>query len=381
MSFFKQLGCVCIWCGTLMVAGISMTACQSELMLPPPSVLSSPHVGSPATVTPSPNPIRTAGASTLDLREVWRFHTGDPNHGFSTPPLLFVAGGKVLLTYYYEDNRFNNYNSWLTALSLETGQVIWQTYLADPEFGTHVGDGHVDINAGRLYLVYSFRVHAFDLETGQMLWSTPNLGGHTTYRFLPPWEWVAGEPLQLRTDRRKVVTIDPQTGDVLSWQPDERAYMEWDGVEFLVDMAGLYVGEPATGRVLWTRMERDAAYRQLQRWPTFVGSDMVYELGAPCYGIRRVNYRTGEAVWETPERNYLSNFAVSGSLVYVLREDTTLVTLDLASGATVGTLKFEGPPADTICAKSGTYPYWVVVSEPYILVYFGDTRELIALAP
>jgi outer membrane protein assembly factor BamB len=316
----------------------------------------------------------------MNLREVWRFqHTGGPNYDYSTPPLLFVTNGKVTITYHDE----NNYHtSWLTALSLETGQMMWQTYLADPGFGTGMADARLENE--RLYLVYSYRAHAFDLETGQLLWSTTlSPGGHTTYRFFAPWEWEDEEPLLLLRafERDKIVTIDPQTGEVLAWQPDERADLEWEGVEFLVDMAGLYVGEPATGRVLWTRLEMDAGYRQLQRWPTFVGSNMVYELGDPCYGIRRVNYRTGEAVWETPERNYLSNFAIAGSQVYVLREDTTLVTLDLESGALVGTLKFDGPPADTICAKSGTYPYWVVVSEPYILVYFGDTRELIALAP
>jgi len=98
-----------------------------------------------------------------------------------------------------------------------------------------------------------------------------------------------------------------------------------------------------------------------------------------CYDIIRANVQTGQVIWETSERNYLSNFALVGSRVYALREDLTLVAFDLDTGTILGTLQFDGPPAETVCRGIGGTVYWVVADGPYVLVYFGDTQELIAL--
>jgi hypothetical protein len=181
----------------------------------------------------------------------------------------------------------------------------------------------------------------------------------------------------LHSDADEVITLDPRTGEILWRQEEKNPTIQKDQIDFMRTMSGLYAIDRPTGQVLWERLEVQPAYRQLNLWPSFIGSDMLFEVGAPCYDIIRTNVHTGQVVWETSGRNYLSNFALTGSRLYALREDLTLVAFDLDKGTIVGTLEFNGPPAKTICTHSGSDVYWVVTNGPYVLVYFGDSRELI----
>lgn len=357
-SFFAQIRRISEFCLVILYSSL-LAGCQ---------------VSPNALPSSTPQPVRTVGESTLDIVEVWRFHTGPPNSWDSTLPHLFVTGGKVVISYgagqRYGDE---NFASWLTALSLETGQVIWQTRLVDPSHGTNIASAHQDNE--RLYLVYSSRVSAFDLGTGQLLWSTPDLGQHVSYWFVP---WESGDPLLLHSSERERIAIDPQIGTVLSRQPDDPEWLKVGQIEFVPTRQGLYAVDQQTEQVLWERLELQPAYRQLQRWPSVVGSDIVFESGDPCYNIIRANIRTGQVAWQT-ERVYLSNFAIIGSRLYALREDMMLVAFDLDSGAIAGTLKFNGLPSQTICTHSGSDVYWVVAKDDYIVVYLGDSCELIVL--
>ncbi len=160
------------------------------------------------------------------------------------------------------------------------------------------------------------------------MWSTPHFSGHTGYDFRP---WDSGDPLLLHTTNQEVIAIDPRTGQVLSRQPDGEL-IQTPLVEFQLTPTGLHAVERQTGRVLWTRiLEAQPVYRQLMLWPSFVGGDILFEEGDPCFKIIRVSVLSGQVVWETPGRNYLSNFALAGTRAYALREDTTLVAFDLDS--------------------------------------------------
>jgi len=131
--------------------------------------------------------------------------------------------------------------------------------------------------------------------------------------------------------------------------------------------------DSTTGEVIWERLLREPANRQLLYWPSFVGNDMVFESNAPVSKIVRAEVESGRVVWET-EQAYISNFAQSGSRLYALRQDATLVALDLESGKTVGTAQFTGP-----APKPSVSVYWVVTAGEYVLVFFSDSRELIVL--
>jgi outer membrane protein assembly factor BamB len=318
------------------------------------------------TPLPTPQPVRVISESTLDLVELWRFHTGPINVHSVFPPHLHVTNGKVLISSFVSEKRAFA-DSLLTALSLETGQIVWQTYLEDPWNGTGISASHLDEE--RLYLVYSFQVNAFSLKTGELLWSTPNpkRPGGTGYWFNP---WDPVDPLLWHSSAEEVIALDPQTGEIL-WRREEKGPMiQQERFDFVYRYEdGLYIALHRGGQVSWAKIEP---------WPSFVSNDLLFEVGVVCYDIIRADVQTKQVTWETSGRNYLSNFALTGSQLYALQEDLTLVALDLDNGTIVGTLEFDGPPAETICKQGGSDVYWVVADGPHVLVYFGDSRELIA---
>jgi outer membrane protein assembly factor BamB len=340
-----------------------LLGCQMSFEATPSSIPLDP------TLLPTPQPIRVPGESTLELAELWRFHTGGINSWDFTSPHIYVTGGKVIISYAagkkYGDG---NSDSILTALSLETGQIVWQTHLENPWNGTSISSSRLDEE--RLYLVYSFQVNAFSLKTGELLWSTPDPerpGGGTGYWFNP---WDSVDPLLWHSTEEEVIALDPRTREIL-WRREEKGPMiqqeRFDSVYRYED--GLYTALRQNGQIFW---------EQVMPWPRFVDNDMLFEVGAPCYDIIRSNVQTGQVVWKTSGRNHLSNFALTGSRLYALREDLTLVAFDLNNGEIVGTLKFNGPPGDLICTKGGSGSvYWVVADGPYVVIYFGDSRELI----
>lgn len=323
---------------------------------------------------PSALPTRTIGQSTLNLDMVWRFQTGRSNGDSIELPNIYLADDKVIISYmagkFYGDE---GNDAWLTALSIENGQIIWQTRLTSP-WGTWIESYYMGEKT--FYLVFGNQVHAFDLDSGKLLWTTPNLGDRVGYVFRP---WDKENPLLLYVSTSEVITIDPISGTILSRQPENDNLIYYDNINFISAEDGLYAVDSETGNTLWHRSEKQPLMRQLLRWPSFLNNDMIFETGAPCFTILRVNIQTGQIIWATPERNYLSNFAISGSQIFALREDTTLVALNLNTGTIEGMLKFDGESARTICTKSGSDIYSVVSAGSYILVYMGDTQELIAL--
>ena len=119
------------------------------------------------TQTPIPLESRNIVFSDLDLTEVWRLRTGTPNtfvSNIQTPPFVFITKDKVIFGSYIDQNK--NLDSYLTALSLSSGEMIWQTILSNPGNGTSLNSAYLDTKSKRLFLVYSFRVAGFDLETG-----------------------------------------------------------------------------------------------------------------------------------------------------------------------------------------------------------------------
>lgn len=323
---------------------------------------------------PSVLPTRTLGQSTLNLDTIWRFQTGRSNGDSIELPNIYLAGDKVIISYmagkFYGDE---GNDAWLTALSLENGQIIWQTRLTSP-WGTWIESYYT--GEKKFYLVYGNQVNAFDLDTGKLLWTTPNLGDRVGYVFRP---WDKEDPLLLHVSTSEVITIDSTTGTILSRQPENYSLIYYDKIDFIPAEDGLYAVDRETGNTLWQRNEKQPVMRQLLLWPSFVKNDMIFETGAPCFTISRVNIQTGQIIWATPERDYLSNFTILGSQIFALREDTTLVALNINTGAIEGMLKFDGESARTICTNSGSDIYSVVSTGSYILVYMGDTQELIAL--
>jgi outer membrane protein assembly factor BamB len=322
--------------------------------------------------TPIPTPLgsRNVISSNLDLTEIWRFRTGAPNTAVSniqTPPFIFIAKDKIVFSSY--GDRSKSTDAYLTALSLNSGQITWQTAYSDPDYGIGLDSAYLDIKTNRLFLVYSFRVAGFDLETGKQLWITPDLGGHTGYTFA----YEQGDMLFVDSSRPERITIDPSTGQVLSRQPTDHQRMTiiHEGIKLVNNQSG-FVAMDQNNQTIWTWYD---ARRGAEFWPSFIdGNDLIAEFGGPMYYLARINYHTGQKVWESVFY-IMSNYAVLENRVYALIEDGSLIALDLESGKVVGRMQFDKPIRE---GDYATRPFWVAGSYPYLFTYFGDTQELVA---
>ncbi len=308
------------------------------------------------TITPWPD--RTVGASALGRRELWRYHS-EPTLQNELSAVL--AGGRVILL---TDRQYSEYvytPMLLTALNVENGQLLWQTPL-----GSEGSVNSATHDAERLYLVSSFRVYAFDLNTGQPLWETEAFPGHTGYYFRP---WDSTAPLHLYADTKKTILIDPHTGAVLGEEPagELLSYQDFD---FATHSGQLEAKDNRTGITLWQMNDSQPPQSHMALWPSFADSDVIFRTGVLTYSLSRRETQTGLILWDT-EPVYISDFALSGDKVYILRQDNALVTLDARSGQVLDEVAISGPEPDL------QQDYWVATQPPYLLVFFGNTSELI----
>lgn len=321
---------------------------------------------------------RTIGESTLPLVEQWRLrteHTIPSRASASIPPYLFISNGKAIMDVGagWEDQQ-RGFDGSLTAFDIATGQIIWQTLLADPRYSSRIGNAYQ--GAERLYLAYSFRVQAFSLQTGEMLWQSPELFTRTSHWFC---NWDTENPLKLYASKNlpydnETISFDPPTGAILSRDPNsDYPICERNGqIEFVKTPQALLAVDQITGQTLWERVESQRPYDQMEE-PVFLGEEMLFQVGYPRIEILRVEIQTGKTTWRT-EREYVSSMAILGSWVLALRQDGVLVALDIETGEMVGALTFEGKPLEV-----GTGSYWVVANDPYVLLFFSDNQELIVL--
>jgi len=318
--------------------------------------------------TPMPTPTpplqpRAIERNSLAFAEQWRYRTSLSNSYRSVPGNIFLNGNKVIMGFFREESE-SDFDSFLIDLSMENGEIIWQIHYKDPGYGTYIGDALLDEKAHRLYLEYSFRISGFDLETGKQLWLTPDLGGHTEYRFTPG----ATDPLMVRSSQEEMIRIDPETGKVLSREPMTEPFwtIHHGGLAISNEDYTLSAMDASSGQVLWWLPGLDAEF-----WPTFIGADMIVQYYSPLICIYRLNVRTGIGVWGTM-REYVSNYAISGQRLYALHKDGRLVAFNVDTGDILGEIEFDLEPT-----MLGSRPFFVAAERPYVLVYFGDNQELI----
>jgi outer membrane protein assembly factor BamB len=319
-------------------------------------------ISNPAASTPVVAS-RQVTYSNLDLVEKWRITTGKNGYTDFPPPLL-IANGKAILGYPDESRN----SSWLIAVSLSDGQIAWKTHIKSVgEYGTDIGENYHD--SERLYLISKYRVSAYRLDDGQFLWRTPNLGERVGYNFR---SWDGETPLRVYTTRKEVILINPFSGEMLSREPYPY-YMQYGKYDFLHnwETSELSVMKRESNEILWQRTIGWTALMQ----PGFITDTMIFLDGNVYYQINRVALETGKTLWQTPGSLYVSNYALSDSRVYAIRLNGELVALDVETGQEIGEMVF-GPAAP---AKPGEYPYWVAAEDGYVLAYFGDSQELIAL--
>jgi outer membrane protein assembly factor BamB len=311
-------------------------------------------------VEQTPVPARSIASSTLNLTEQWTIQPGRTGYSEFPPPLLIVDG--KVITYFFTHP--GNPQSWLAAISLDTGEVLWKASIN----GSGIQFFHDD---ERLYLVDDFRLHAYRISDGEHLWQSEHLPSHTGYSFQA---WDPPNPLRLYSSSDRVYSIDPLNGEILAKQAYP-FFVQYAGYDFAYDnaqsKAKLIVMDRANSQVLWERYTSPLGISWLQ--PGFAGDDMLFLDGNVYYELNRVNLQTGATIWNSPGK-YVSNYAMADSRLYALREDGVLIVLDVDTGEEIGQIVFE----PSTLGDPGGYGYWVAAGEGYVVISFDDTQQLTA---
>lgn len=339
-----------IFCMLFLLIGLTNCA------LPSPRPISTP--------IPTPSGSHQIISSSLNLVEIWRYQAGLAEAydlQFNPPPLI-IARDKVVISTYVDLHHRNDQDSFLTARALDSGKIIWQTRYSGVGYSTEVFSSYFDDKLNRIYLQYSFSIGAFDAETGKQLWVTPNLGDHTTYMFAHEQQ---DGLLTVMSNNDEILTFDPNDGHLLSRQ--KTAYF------LTITHAGTEIPIPRTSEFQWAF----DCYRPVI-WPTFVGNeDLLLECGGPTYLLIRANSETGKTVWSFPQR-FVSNYAIRNKTLYILDEFTQLGAIDIETGTFDGFIIFDNKFTESVIQSPR--PFWVAIQDNYLIIYFGDTEELVAFS-
>lgn len=320
---------------------------------------------------PRPEPTRQFQNGTLALTEVWRWSVA------LNPSIEQVvsAGGTVVF-----DSA--EYGLDLQAINLRTGQPVWQ--IADEKMHAWA----MTADDRKLYIVMGTdsgtEIVTYRASDGQRFWDTrlKNAPGHAAYRlrmkntllqvytYPPDATWL----YQLDTAGiGEVSSVSQAQRSPLSelWlQVDGRSY--WRSNDTVTGRVSLIASDSYTNQLYWEwRMPVDSNY--VHELPVVVEQQMFLNFGD---SVVNLDLNTGQPIWHTSvAQGIVSNFAQGERNGCFLRRDAALVCLDLQSGVITGELYFQ-PTTDPNRAR-----YRVLMAENMILVYFGDTHELIALEP
>ncbi len=233
-----------------------------------------------------------------------------------------------------------------------------------------------------LYLAVNWNILAWNLSTGELNWESEDLRDHTGYQIHPAplednilvysTETNFFIPTQLlryynRNDGELVelitIRIESDSGFMFFRSP-QVDYWIGDGQLWAVNFPDM--------TTLW-RVDMNNMNR-VSGWPIVHEQRLIVALGTyPT--IQAYDTTTGALVWEYNEK-LLSNIVVMDGVLYALRTDGVLVTLDANSGTALGSVTFA--PFET---QSGprSKAYWIGASAGRIFVYFGDSQELVAI--
>lgn len=287
------------------------------------------------------------------LNLMWSAEVGA---GYSSP----IASETIAYIHTREDDR-----ELVSALSLETGEVLWaDSYAAPrtkaPEFAQIEGEGPYAtpiLHAGRLHTVGVHGVvSTYEADTGELLWRR-DFSDHIveTQRFcgIAPSPLIADEQLVIHIgddDSGEVMALDPQSGEILwSWPgpPIGNAspnVVELDGVRQIVTMTdeGVVGLGIADGSLLWQHPFPGVQGSCSTNIPSPVVAGNTMILAAMVQGslaievTRAADGWTTRSLWENDELEPLwSNFVFEGGELFGIlqKRKGQLFTADARTGA------------------------------------------------
>jgi outer membrane protein assembly factor BamB len=256
----------------------------------------------------------------------------------------------------------------ILALDIYTGHQRWAS---EPL-------GHIHSLAASpttLFVASVDGISAYDARNGSKKWtSNQPPPAHESYRI----SFDDGK-VYLITDRnaRYLYTqIDPETGAVGSFQESNRALSK-------IDSEYRYTQQPIG--TLWVEDIKSGQARQIITRPRsadpireniILAIPYLKQITSVWHSVTVLELTTGQVLWEC-EECFASDIAVDNGKLYAIRQDGSLIEYDLKTGKIIGLVEFSGvsriDPSTTL--------YSITASNGYVLLFWGDTQELIALGP
>jgi outer membrane protein assembly factor BamB len=310
---------------------------------------------------PTPYPSRQVISSDLGLQELWR----QPMLlSYGHPPISVDSQDAIILPINSGGTGI------LTALNPHNGQKIWsQEFISPYRRDAYLIDSILS-DGERIYIAIPYVVKSFSIVDGQPQWTTVDLPGHTSYKLTP-----AKEPELIRVKGGSGYYVDKQNGNV---SPAEKVVDEPE-----IETAKLACQIDLKFNFTCMDIEtRQPVWQISLGWPVkdaqSVNSKVLVVSAGNNYRnlLAGIDQTTGRILWSQPNREVVSNFVVANGKVYALIMDSALVQYDPATGSEIGRMKFSGKTFDT---DQGSQ-YWLLAAGPEILVYLGDSQELIAFS-
>lgn len=331
---------------------LMLTACKSD----------SQGVSFVFPAEPTPESSRRVVSSTLNWQELWRQQV---LLSYGHLPLTVDGQGKIVLPI----NRGTE--GVLVALNPYTGQRVWSQEFVSPYRGDAYAVDSVFADSDRIYIALPYVVKAFSAADGQPQWTTLDLPGHTRYTIVP-----STRPGLIRLIGGAGYYVDKQNGTVSPVEKlSDESEIETDKLACQVDLDfRLACIDTETHQPAW-QVNLGWPVEEVQS----VNSKIIVASAGNSYRnlLAGIDQSTGQILWSQPKREVVSNFVVAGEKVYALAMNSALVQYDPVTGNEIGRMEFSGKEFDTDQGNQ----YWLLATGSEIIVYLGDSQELIAFSP
>ena len=301
---------------------------------------------------------------TLQLQEYWRLRVTV----WPSAPRMVASGG-LLVFVPLVPQRFM-----LRAVGMEDGRDKWQILEDTPYIIRALAAGHEHIFVGQ-----DREVRAYQIANGQLSWTRPlSIPDRVSYSFR-----VTPSELQVYAHSggsSEIYNLDTARGDLSSVSrvhdnPNQEArILESDGQEYwLNDRGGHYTlrsVNTTSGQLNW-EWAMPGSFKYI---PEIIEQRMYLNFGTEIVGL---DLSEGHPVWSmSADAEIVSNLALGEHEGCFLQKDIILTCLDLSNGNTMGQVQFH-----PTLVPPHTEDYWVLIHKKIVLIYFGDSGEIIALGP
>jgi len=322
--------------------------------------------------SPTPIATRQVKSTEFSLKEYWRL---------SEPPIIisenFYTNGEQLIYVGYSAPEIQ-----LNVVNARNGALIWKT---DPL--PYNGDA-VIADTKRIYLLMGSSIHSYNLYSGELEWKVTGLPMHTIYNM-----YVDGNKLIVYSMENSngnntigiVRTYDSKSG--LLENTDNVAFSENATFIFNTSTNNYWSNSNnywADSKYIWSVDNRTSLAQwsapvtgRIQGDPLLIGNKFIFASDL-FSDVIALDSKTGKKIWQY-DKKIVSNIAADSGILYAIREDAALVAIDTSTDNEIGYLEIS-PSFTEESPGSRSISYYVTAAKGIVVVYFGDSQEIISFS-